>query len=672
MRDLVTNEELKNVKKWVEESFSAQSVGTEEHRFPLSFRYAAQESDSILKDWERRRESGPAGEGTEAATIILTDTDTGLECRCEVTTFANFPAVEWVATLKNTAKADTPIIENIQSLDCLFPVEISRLCWLHHAKGDEAAGGGDYAPLKTQLHRQPSVVRLENTGGRSSFGTLPYFNVEMDGAGGVIGAIGWSGSWVADFHRDKTGIRIKAGMKETHLTLRPGEEIRTFRILLLFWKEDRIRGHNVFRRLILDHHTPPQLGYPIDVPVSELGWGELGTEGHLERIRWAQENKIPISQYWIDAGWFGDGEFDFTNEMITLHWAQRAGSWYPNKQGYPDGMKPIGDLLREIGMGFVLWFEPERVVAGTELHRQHPEWLLGPTFEHAELGDCFLLDFGNPEARRFITDRVSDLITEGGLTCYRQDANWLEPAVMCRANDEPNRIGMHEIRFVEGLYAFYDELLARHPGLYIDNCATGGKRLDLEMVSRSINLWRSDMQTDHEYDPIIAQTQTQGLALWTPVSTALCPSEDRYVLRSTLGPGIMVQWCRLMLDRKENIAMELIHELMREVHEVRKYFLGDFYPLISFSLADDTWAASQYDRPDLGGGIVLAFRRRRSPGPSMTVVLMGLDPKADYEMRSRDGGDTFTATGKALLSDGFSIEIEDKPGSALFEYKRLD
>lgn len=119
--------------------------------------------------------------------LLYTNTTTGLQCRCEVTTFTDFPAVEWVAYLKNTGKADTLNSENIQSLDIGFPVEICRMCWLHHSKGVEAGGGSAYAPLETQLHRMPNTVRLKNAGGRSSYGALPFFNLQM-GEEGVIGA----------------------------------------------------------------------------------------------------------------------------------------------------------------------------------------------------------------------------------------------------------------------------------------------------------------------------------------------------------------------------------------------------------------------------------------------------------------------------------------------------
>src|SRR5205823_8017603 len=126
----------------------------------------------------------------------------------------------------------------------------------------------------------------------------------------------------------------------------------------------------------------------------------------------------------------------------------------------------------------------------------------------------YLLNLGIPAARQYVTDMISRLIEEDGVTCYRQDFN-TDPAPFWKAADAPDRVGMTEIRHIEGLYAYWDELVARHPGLWIDNCASGGRRIDLETISRSIPLWRSDLQASPDFFSQTAmQNQTHGLGLW--------------------------------------------------------------------------------------------------------------------------------------------------------------
>jgi len=229
---------------------------------------------------------------------------------------------------------------------------------------------------------------------------------------------------------------------------------------------------------------------------------------------------------------------------------------------------------------------------------------------------------------------------------------------------------MTEIQHVAGLYAFWDELLARHPGLIIDNCAGGGQRIDLETISRSVPLWRSDYQC-WPFDPLAMQTQTQGLAPWVPLSAAVCEAPTQYALRSALGPGLVTHWSAQTLESGANLPIDEIRQWMAEAAAMRKYFYGDFYPLLSFSLAADAWAAWQYDRPDLGEGMVVAFRRHECPFSNWQAKLQALDPASEYELFSWDDHSTRRIDGKALMTAGIGITVEEAPGSALFTYRRI-
>jgi len=125
------------------------------------------------------------------------------------------------------------------------------------------------------------------------------------------------------------------------------------------------------------------------------------------------------------------------------------------------------------------------------------------------------------------------------------------------------------------------------------------------------------------------------------------------------------------LDGGIDLPVEAIRPLMDEVLAMRKYFYGDFYPLLSFSLAADAWAAWQYDRPDLGEGMIVAFRRHESPFPQWEAKLQGLDPDADYELLSWDDASIRRMTGKTLMFDSLIVTIDGKPGAALYTYRRI-
>ncbi|MCL6429277.1 MAG: alpha-galactosidase [Anaerolineae bacterium] len=631
---------------------------------PISFRYREHKSEEFLPEWQGEWVSAPSAGRVTQHTVTLTDGDTGLQCRCEIAAYTDYPAVEWVAYFRNTGSTDTPIISDIQALDARFPLAADRPCELHYAKGSQSQAD-DFAPLKVALPPDGSSA-LFAWGGRSSSGTLPFFNIALDNEG-VVGAIGWSGGWQASFSRDDSGLHISAGMRSTHLKLHPGEEIRMPRILLLFWQGDPVDGQNLLRRFILAHHTPRPNGQLLQVPIVDSGWGERRIEDQIARARWLKDNDLPVEYLWVDAGWYGDAPYDPNSDTFGDTWYRQAGNWYPSREIYPEGLKPLGDALREMGLGFTLWVEPERVYPETQLACEHPEWLLSVP------GDAsYLFNLGNPEARRFLTDRISALIAEAGVTCYRQDFN-MEPAGAWQAADAPDRVGMSEIRHIEGLYAFWDELLARHPGLIIDNCASGGRRIDLETISRSVPLWRSDVQCSLDFNPIAMQTQTQGLAPWVPLSAGCCRSPDRYSFRSALGPGMVVIWTTRALEERVDFPerLPLARELLAELLRVRPYFYGDFYPLVPFSLSAKAWTAWQLHRPDMGEGLVLALRRPQSEQTRLESPLHGLDPSARYELQNADTGEVTVASGSELLEKGVCIDIAERPGSALVLYRQV-
>ncbi len=645
----------------------------------ISLRYGEACLADLLPGWEWSVME-TVGEDRDLRTVRYTDPATGLEVRLEAERFRGYPAVEWVMYLRNGGDTDTPILADILPLDASFELADDKWCRVHHSKGSECRQD-DFEPLLTRLG--PDMVNpqapwigpgnplsIGSLGGRSSCGALPFLNLERED-GGLIVALGWTGDWSARIWREDGKVRVQAGMRRTHFKLLPGEEVRSPRIMLLFWDGDRLHGQNLLRRFSLAHHRPQRNGEPAHAPISLALWGENRTERQIGKVRWLVENDIPVDNFWIDAGWHGDGEYKDSSNVFNSAWGAHVGNWYPNATTYPDGLRPIGEAVRAAGMDFTLWFEPERVVDGTQLAREHPEWMMG------DPGGSFLYNLGIPEAREALTDMISKVIEEGGITIYRQDFN-MDIAPFWEAADALDRVGISEIRHIEGLYAFWDALLARHPGLLIDNCSSGGRRIDLETNSRSIPLWRSDYQCYPRFDPIGLQGQTHGLGLWVPLSTGACDYADTYAFRSGMGPGIVMVTPENKTGEPEGYLtpwdaypVDWLRDALREQKMVRPYFEGDFYPLISFSMADDTWAAFQFDRPDLGEGIVVAFRRQASPFPKMVAVLHGLEAEASYEVRDVDADTTCESNGADLMSCGVRIKIVEQPGSRLLMYRRV-
>ena len=117
----------------------------------------------------------------------------------------------------------------------------------------------------------------------------------------MITAIGWSGQWAADFSLDQAGsIQLRAGQELTHLVLHPGEEIRTPRMLLLFWEGEVQESHNLLRRFLLTHHVPKTAdGLPVMGPVCAATWGGMESAHHLAQIADIRKHKLDYDYYWI-------------------------------------------------------------------------------------------------------------------------------------------------------------------------------------------------------------------------------------------------------------------------------------------------------------------------------------------------------------------------------------
>ncbi len=618
--------------------------------FVLSFQYGGTNSATLLKSWKRSVEEANSEKDRKPRVITYREPGSGLVVQLETVSFNDFPAIEWVAHFTNKADKDSPLLENIHAFDSALPLPASDSAMLHWSKG-AVASFDDFQPQETAL-KAGTKLRLQPGGGRSSSQVLPFFNVE--GAnGGVIAVIGWSGEWAAEFSADSQNqVAMKTGLDRTHLVLHPGESIRTPRMLLLFYEGDRWHGQNLLRQFVLAHHRPLRSGRPLVAGITCGNWGATAAAVHLDNIQQIISHNLPIEYYWIDAEWFGQGG-----------WPVNVGNWELKKDLYPAGFKPLSDALRKSGRELMLWFEPERVFKGTPWHKEHHEWLL-------DGGDNSLLNLGNPAARKFLTDFISAKIDEFGLGCYRQDFN-IDPLSFWRAADPPDRQGITEIRYIEGLYAFWDELLQRHPGLIIDNCASGGRRLDLETLGRATPFWR----TDGPRDAIAHQCHTYGLLPWIPLSAT---SEDRarddYEFRSSMCSGLCLNWWVSGDAPAERIPADFPYDWARTTLErylkFREFYYGDYYPLTGYSQGQDVWMAYQLDRPDLGKGMVVVLRRPGSPYETARFPLRGLDERASYRVANLDAHQERSCPAAELLGAGLEVTLKDKPGSALLLYEK--
>jgi alpha-galactosidase len=103
---------------------------------------------------------------------------------------------------------------------------------------------------------------------------------------------------------------------------------------------------------------------------------------------------------------------------------------------------------------------------------------------------------------------------------------------------------------------------------------------------------------------------------------------------------------------------------------IREDMIGDYYPLTPYSLDHSTWLAWQYDRPDLGTGVVQAFRRPKSPFTAARFPLHGIDPGASYVVTNLDmPSETKTIKGKDLIDPGLEISLGMLPEAGICDLR---
>jgi len=601
----------------------------------------------------------------------------GLACIVELEEFDGFPAVEWVLRFRNDGAEDSPILQNARALDITLSVAGKPLLY--------RSPGSDVRDHDFQYRREAmysigshhwSVSMTAGKEGRSSVDWLPFFNIDAGSGGGLAIALGWSGQWAAEFARNEPNrVTAHAGLELIHTRLHPGEEIRMPRVLLLPWQGDAIDGQNLLRRFILAYHTPYYDGLPLQAPLCNATWGGAPSQDHFEQVKLIEKHKLPYDYYWVDAGWYGMSEQPCPDVFTGDSWWKDVGDWRVNPYRHPNGLKPLSDAVHTAGMKFLLWVETERTRHGSPVSLEHPEYFLAATDERRE-GDNLLLNLGNPDARAWATELISDLIRDNGIDCYRQDFN-MPPLEYWRHNDAPDRQGMTEIRHIEGLYTFWDELRRRFSNLLIDNCASGGRRIDLETISRGISLWRDDYNCFPELDPEVVQTQGFGLTHWAPLhSTSPFNRDpgDTYRFRGALAAGCVFTLGEIGYVKVDDASYpwDWHRKMMADFLRARPCWYGDYYPLTTCTLDKDAWLAFQLHREDQDAGLVLAFRRAASPVVSAQYPLRGLRPDANYTFEDADTGDIWTLLGEQLLEGGLPLTITEKRSSRLLFYTAED
>ncbi len=591
---------------------------------------------------------------------------------CE-TRYDEFDAKEWVLYFENPGKENSGILSEI--LDCntllSLPTDTPARSGYMPINGNRCVvgirgmvPGGMYQEndrvsateyeLLTEYLKPKQTKSFENISGRSSDGMMPFFEVKGKDKG-YIAAIGWTGSWRASFENCDDGIRIKTGLQKTSFYLKPGEKIRTSSILIMNY-ENTEDASNKFRTLIKKHfsHNSDNSSRRDSLLAFEL-WGGLESQEMLKRVKELGEHGIKFEDLWLDAGWYGNC-FD-CKEAFSGDWASHTGEWEINKRVHPNELIDVKKAANDIGMNMMLWIEPERIKQTVELASKHPDWFIKLSDKTNDL----ILYYGNEEAYNYVFNLISHYVDTLDLSCYRQDFN-TEIDRFFNANDEENRIGISEITHINGMYRLWDELRKKYPHLLIDNCASGGRRIDIETLKRSIPFFRSDYQCEFNANGDVLQCHNVGISRYLPFNGCTSKSTNTYDVRSSYSSSWGGAFYNAVFQSMTEDDFTWAKERCDEYRKIRKYFSCDFYNHASRVLDSTSWAVWQYHDPETKNGIIMAFRRGESPFDTANIELSG-NIAFETEYYNFDTKEIFTSDNR------IKIALPQKRSSVIFEYK---
>ncbi len=652
--------------------------------FPFSFRYGEREISGFPESAFRYLDCSIAEEGP----MLRCERTFLLEDRLRVTLKAahnkKYGASEWTVWFENVSDGDA------------LPVSDPHVCLTFQGKYPCLKGIlGDH----TNWYRPYAIdlgaigAHFESNSGRATHVCFPYFNLEY-GDGGAMLAIGWAGTWHIDFvyDEDSETTFCRAGsVNALNCALKPGEKIRTALFVRAPYTQRREDyATNYWRSWFVECNLPKAdaqgralepfstacLASDTGLPNSDGSISERHSTWKPSMEKMIAEGVTPDFR-WFDAGWYiaPDGSSPESD------WWGTVGTWTLDPVKWPGkSFLESTDYTRAHGMKTLMWFEPERVTDPDNLVRSwgyQDRWAI-----RTGTGNVISNNIGSEECLRWTLDRIKKTLTDNKVEMYREDNN-SDQAALGRhldALEGENRRGITECRFIDAHYRMWDEIIACTSGYggcaFVDSCASGGGRNDLESLRRGIPLLRSD------YDRTstgIRLSMTTAFNRWVPFCGANNKEKkgqldakgllDLYVWRASYLPVMNVD-SQYAQDPDQDF--EMLRAGLNEWKAIRKYLLKEFYVLTPWHTEEETtgFTAFAYWDPDSEDGILLAFRQERCDEDTLPLRLPFAEKGLQYRFTDADSGKQNTLDGVALLSMGLKLRFQEKREAKLIYIAR--
>ena len=356
---------------------------------------------------------------------------------------------------------------------------------------------------------------------------------------------------------------------------------------------------------------------------------------------------LGVELFVMDDGWFGKRDSDNSG----------LGDWVVNREKLPGGLEALVPRLKELGMSFGIWVEPEMVSEDSDLYREHPDWALRiPGRAPARGRGQLVLDFSREEIRDHVYGQLKQALSSADISYVKWDMNRSLSDVWSAALP-PDRQGEVCHRYVLGVYDMLDRLRRDFPHILIEGCAGGGGRFDAGMLCYTPQIWCSD-----NTDAIDRLRIQYGTSFCYPVSTmgahvSAVPNESngRVTPMETRGVVAMSGTFGCELDPRK-ISPEEREIIKRQTAFFKAHYdliqRGDYYRLAD-PFADGPYTAWEQVSPDRREALVsLVTGAVRAAPPFRALRLKGLDPELTYQVNGQGAW-----PGGALMNAGYPLPV---------------
>ena len=446
-----------------------------------------------------------------------------------------------------------------------------------------------------------------------------------------FGLLGYSNNWQITFEKTiYNNVKITGGISnfDFSYTLKKGETIGTPVMTFGYSSGGYGEMSRKLHAFEVDHIFPKhKLGR-----VLYNSWEATEFDVHVESQKELAKKaaQIGVELFVIDDGWFGERH----NDRAGL------GDWYVNKEKFPNGLSELIDYVKQLGMDFGIWVEPEAVNPDSDLYRAHPDWIYRfKNQEPVQMRNQYTLNISKKEVKEFILAFMTDLLSKHkDITFIKWDMNKPLTDVSMGNTAQDKELWY---KHAQALYEIWGILRKKFPYVDFEVCSGGGARIDLGILRYADQCWPSD-NTD-AYERLFIQEgfsyfyAPRIMTAWVTDASSNNPKkyERPYNYRfyssmmGVLGIGADISKLsdEVLKEFKKYIS------LYKEIRETVQY--GKQYRLSS--VRESPLHAVEYVSRDDSEVVAFAFRQGYQFGKNMpNLKLRGLDPDALYQCEGED------------------------------------